>query len=227
MGFDELARGWDTERRIERAKIIGREVLGAIGSAPHGAALDFGCGTGLISFNLHDHFSSIELVDTSVGMIDALNAKISSTGLSHMRGVVADLPGTDALPGPFDVIYSSMVLHHIVDVDTTLASLVRRLAPGGLLCIIELVEDDGSFHSDEKDFKGHNGFAPSWMESTLGDLGLIRINSRIFYNASRMVGETAVDYALFITTGQKAPPDPTGSTPPPRSHAGRKPGDSR
>ncbi|UZQ49991.1 hypothetical protein [Clostridium kluyveri] len=48
-----------------------------------------------------------------------------------------------------------MELHHLIDIRTTLKKLYEMIIDTGYLCIVELVEDDGSFHKLEKDFKGH------------------------------------------------------------------------
>jgi len=39
-------------------------------------ALDFGCGTGLLSFKLKDFFKTITLTDNSEGMISVLQEKV-------------------------------------------------------------------------------------------------------------------------------------------------------
>ncbi len=73
MSFDKYAITWDTEKRVNRAKIIAEEISKTIQIKKRYNALEFGCGTGLVSFNLYDKFESITLVDISKGMIDMLN----------------------------------------------------------------------------------------------------------------------------------------------------------
>jgi len=51
-----------------------------------------------------------------------------------------------------------MTLHHIPDTAKILASFYSLLQPGGVLCICDLDKEDGSFHSHEDAFDGHNGF---------------------------------------------------------------------
>jgi predicted TPR repeat methyltransferase len=83
VGFDEDAKNWDTERRISRAKIIADEIGNAIGSGRNRTAMEFGCGTVLISFNLRDSFKNITLIDSSKGMIDELKCKIQQYKISN------------------------------------------------------------------------------------------------------------------------------------------------
>lgn len=68
MSFNDYAKTWDTDERINRAKIIAQEISNSIEFGKNYSAMEFGCGTGLISFNLHDKFEGITLVDSSKGM---------------------------------------------------------------------------------------------------------------------------------------------------------------
>ena len=76
MNFDDVAREWDNEKRIERAKVIANKIKTTISVTESKMAMEFGCGTGLISFNLSDVFKNITLIDNSEGMINVVNEKI-------------------------------------------------------------------------------------------------------------------------------------------------------
>lgn len=84
MSFDNYAKSWDTDKRIDRAKIIANEISNSIGIKENYSAMEFGCGTGLISFNFYDKFRSIALVDSSKGMMDILNSKIDKYEVTNM-----------------------------------------------------------------------------------------------------------------------------------------------
>jgi tRNA/tmRNA/rRNA uracil-C5-methylase (TrmA/RlmC/RlmD family) len=45
------------------------------------SAVEFGCGTGLVGFQLIENFKSITFVDSSSGMIEQVNKKISGQGI--------------------------------------------------------------------------------------------------------------------------------------------------
>ena len=53
--------------------------------------MEFGCGTGLISFNLTDSFKNITLVDSSKNMIDILNDKIEKYNIQNMKAYKSDI----------------------------------------------------------------------------------------------------------------------------------------
>jgi ubiquinone/menaquinone biosynthesis C-methylase UbiE len=96
-----------------------------------------------------------------------------------------------------------MALHHIIDIETALRSLYKLLKNEGYLCIIELVEDDGSFHKSDKEFKGHNGFNTDKLKEILEKIGFTHVTANTFYNDHKIVEDSKIDYSLFIMVGRK------------------------
>ena len=199
MSFDDAARNWDTPERTERAHALAASILRAIGSAQKTAAMEFGCGTGLISFLLREYFESIYCVDASEGMLDVLRQKIKSTGAGNLIPADTALLEKPELLGTFDVIYSSMVFHHIIDVSARLCALYPLLRPNGLLITIDLDQEDGSFHRAEPGFHGHNGFdrleLAKWMQSS----GFSGIQFETAYEGKK--GD--LPYSLFLCRAEK------------------------
>ena len=91
MNFDIESITWDDERRKNRAKLIAEEISKSIQIEKQYTALEFGCGTGLISFCLNDKFEIITLVDTSKGMVDVLNSKIETFKINNMKAYQIDI----------------------------------------------------------------------------------------------------------------------------------------
>lgn len=203
MDFNTQALTWDNEKRTKRAKVIAEQIAQVVPLKRHYSALEFGCGTGLISFNLFDKLKDITCIDTSQGMIDVLNSKIKSFQVNNMVAYQYDINNESSLVQSFDVIFTSMALHHIVDCETTLAKLYQVLKKDGYLCIVELDEDDGSFHKAEKDFNGHNGFSQKELKMSLDKIGLEELESHTFLKDEKMIDEVRVDYSLFIMKGKK------------------------
>lgn len=130
--FDQKARSWDDDpAKRERADAVAQGIRATIPLRSEMRALEYGCGTGLLSFALRDDFKAITLADTSRGMLQVLAEKISDAGAAQMHPVLlAD--GADALvPSSFDILYSMMVLHHLPDTDASLRRFHELLAPGG------------------------------------------------------------------------------------------------
>ncbi len=202
--FDAAASQWDTERRVARARRIAEEIARAVGPAGRSTALEFGCGTGLISFSLGSRFRHITLLDNSPAMIQEVRRKITADGLTGMVATLGDIAALNdpAFCGrPFDAVFSSMVLHHISDVQAALASLSGALRKPGCLCVVDLVKEDGTFHRDEADFTGHNGFEPSEIVERFEMLGLLAVEAREFYHSTKRIAGRDVPYSLFIATG--------------------------
>ena len=209
MDFNTAAAGWDTERRIKRARIIADEIAASINIKDAHNALEFGCGTGLVSLYLSDRFRHITLVDSSEGMIKELERKLGDAGISNISAVFTDIcSGSKNISTSFqeeiyDVIYSSMAMHHVKDIKALLNTFSSLLRPGGHLCIVDLNKDDGSFHRLEEGFDGHNGFDQDELGSMLEDSGFASVSSRTFYRDKKMIGDVEVPYSLFIMTGAK------------------------
>ena len=74
---------------------------------------------------------------------------------------------------------------------------------GGQLCIVDLDKEDGSFHSQESNFLGHNGFEQKELSQLLEQVGFNNIMSETFYNDERSIGNRNIEYSLFIMKAQK------------------------
>ncbi len=66
----------------------------------HMKALEFGAGTGLLSFLLADRLAEITLMDNSTEMINVIKGKISGQEM-HSYETCFDKPGTGGLSGTF------------------------------------------------------------------------------------------------------------------------------
>ncbi|MEG6586784.1 class I SAM-dependent methyltransferase [Dendrosporobacter sp. 1207_IL3150] len=203
MDFNVQSINWDNENRIKRAKIISEEIASVIDIKEYYSALEFGCGTGLISFNLYDKIKDITCIDTSQGMIEMLNTKIQQNNVKNITAYQHDINNHPSLSDKYDLIYTSMALHHIVDIETTLTRLYKLLKKNGYLCIVDLNEDDGSFHKLEVDFNGHNGFNQNELKKVLGKIGYKELASHTFYNDTKHVDGVEISYSLFVMTGRK------------------------
>jgi len=159
MHFDIQAKDWDNDpMKTKRAKIFAKEITDFIKPNKNWNALEFGSGTGLLSHELKDAFEEITLVDNSEGMINVLNGKIENCGITNFKPLLLDLLEDNLNIGTFNVIFTLMTLHHIIDLNKILSIFNSLLKSNGYLCIADLVKEDGSFHINHPDFDGHNGF---------------------------------------------------------------------
>jgi len=171
--FDDEAATWDDDPSHERRQVaVAQAIKEAVSLSPRMSAVDVGGGTGRLSILLADLVGSVVVTDPSAGMVRVARERIEAAGLSdRLRAVQADL-STDRLDGAYDVVWSSMALHHVQDLDGLLRSLARLLVHGGRLLIADLDEDrDGAFHADKVDFDGHHGFARQRLAEQLARAG--------------------------------------------------------
>ena len=68
--FNLMAIDFDNDNRMERAKVIADEIRLHLTNGHKKTALEYGCGTGLVGFNLIDEFNKVYFVDSSIGMIE-------------------------------------------------------------------------------------------------------------------------------------------------------------
>jgi ubiquinone/menaquinone biosynthesis C-methylase UbiE len=170
MSFDDEAKDWDNDpKKTERAIVFAKEIIDYIKPDKTLDALEFGCGTGLLSFQLKDYFKTITLADNSEGMIKVLVDKIVKEGVDNFKPLHIESLESDLKINEYDVIYTLMTLHHIPDVNNIVNVFNSILKSGGYLCIADLVKEDGSFHSDHDTFDGHNGFDRNELKDILSN----------------------------------------------------------
>jgi ubiquinone/menaquinone biosynthesis C-methylase UbiE len=202
--FDHVAASWDDDPvRRERAQILAEELIPLIRANGLKTGLDFGGGTGLVSFFLLEELEQIDVVDLSEGMIDQTRKKIHAWEVHNIRAFAADLTAVE-WPYRYDCIYTLLTLHHIHDVDGILQRLYDLLLPGGFLCIADLDKEDGSFHSEHPDFDGHNGFDQQELARKMEAAGFTNVGSHIFYTLKKELEDgTSRDYPLFLMFGER------------------------
>ena len=94
--FDIKANDWDKNNvHLERSQVIANQLKEMISFKPGMKALEFGAGTGILSFILSDLFESITLIDNSLEMIRICNEKIASTNSDHIKALQIDLETED------------------------------------------------------------------------------------------------------------------------------------
>ena len=79
MYFDKIAFNWDNLSKQERAQALSDRIKEEVNDASKLTALDFGCGTGLIAFDLTDTFKEIYCTDLSKNMLEVLNNKLTES----------------------------------------------------------------------------------------------------------------------------------------------------
>jgi 2-polyprenyl-3-methyl-5-hydroxy-6-metoxy-1,4-benzoquinol methylase len=197
--FDARAREWDNDRmHMDRSGAIATELEKRIPADRPLRALEYGAGSGILSFLLRDKFSEIVLMDNSKEMIRVCEEKAAYFRTSHIKPLWFNLEHND-FDGKFDIIYNQMVLHHVNDIDTILNKFNALLNPGGLLAIADLYPEDGSFHGP--DVKVHLGFDPAMLIETLKQKGFNHSENKTCFVIKRPT--TGREYPVFLLVAEK------------------------
>ncbi len=102
-------------------------------------AIDFGCGTGLLTLMLLDMGFSVTAIDLSEVMLKQLQAKVANSPESipkRIRYARGGIESLEKLPkNTFHFICESSVLHHVLDYISFVQLSQKLLIPGGVLYI--------------------------------------------------------------------------------------------
>lgn len=203
MSFKNKAKDYDNESRIKRSKIVAKKIIDITINYKNSSIMEYGCATGLIGFNLQNKFRKITLIDSEEEMIKVVKKKIESNNIKNVFPINLNLMNENYNGEKFDVIYTSLTLHHILDVKSIIEKFYNLLNENGILIIFELDEDDGLFHMDSKNFRGHNGFKHQYLEDILSSVDFKNIESKTFFNSTKIVNNLRIPYSIFYIVGYK------------------------
>ena len=199
--FDDEAATWDNDPGHEERQVaVARAIAEEVDLSPRMSAVDVGGGTGRLSILLAGRVGSVVVTDPSAGMVQVAGERIEAAGLGdRLRVVQVDLT-TDRLDGAYDVVWSSMALHHVPDLDGLLRSVAGLLVDGGRLAIADLDEDpDGAFHADKVDFDGPHGFDRERLAEQLARVGFVDVR---FVDATTILKGDR-EFGVFLCTATK------------------------
>ncbi len=201
--FDERAQDWDSDpAKVERAQIVAQAIRACTTLPTQAAGLEYGCGTGLLSFALREHLAHITLADTSEGMLKVLTEKIRQHGIPNMHPTRLDL-ASDPLPASrYHITYSLMVLHHIPNTAAILQQFERLLHPGGWLAIADLDEERGDFHAPGTTGI-HYGFARPALQSLVQAAGFQNQHIQTIYTIHKEINAQKRAFPVFLLCAQK------------------------
>ncbi len=202
--FDPVAAQWDSNPgRGDVARAVGAAILRAVPVQPDWRALDYGAGTGLLTLNLLPSVRSILALDSSAGMLEQLAQKLAAAGIKNVEARKWDLEAAAYPEGGFDLVASSMTLHHLRDVPLVFQRLAGLLRPGGWLAVADLDLEDGSFHG-RRDDVFHLGFERPQIAEWLKTAGFTQVSLQDAHVLPKpnSAGQMR-NYGVFLAVGQK------------------------
>jgi SAM-dependent methyltransferase len=131
-------------REISTAR---KAILAAMKIRPGMAVGDIGAGTGLFEPQLNNAVGAkgkVYAVDLSVAMLEHLNKRVKEENLSRVEVVACTETESGLESGSVDLLFVCDTYHHFEFPQTTLASLMDSLRPGGTLVIVDFERIPGT-----------------------------------------------------------------------------------
>ena len=189
--FNHKAETFDSPKNIFLANLVCQAVEKQIALLSDKEILDFGGGTGLLALPLAKQAQSVTLVDISERMLEQARLKADQQEIKNIQFLEQDLL-VNPLEQQFDLIVVSRVLHHMPDIDATLATFHHHLRENGQVFIADFTKIEPN----------HHGFDLAELETKLAQNGFSSIGSQILYSAEDLfLGNYA---ELFLTVAQKS-----------------------
>lgn len=201
--FSVVAKTWDEKpRRIQLAAAVATAIKEHIPLDRQMDALEFGSGTGLVTFHLQHQLKHVTAMDNAPGMLAVVEEKAVVAKVDNVTTVYSDTTIPSLVGEGYDLIFSSMVLHHIGDINLTLKALISGLKTGGVLALADLVMEDGSFHDNDQGV-AHHGVDPVWLIDQLHQMGLVKGQSVIAHHIVKQRGLEQYEYPVFLVWAYK------------------------
>ncbi|MBU1666837.1 class I SAM-dependent methyltransferase [bacterium] len=197
--FAHKSKHWDAKsRRVQSAKAIADTILENISLNKEMHIMDFGAGTGLLSYCLSHKVGKVTALDNSPSMLEVFKEKSEAfecptVVLEH--DLVHENLYNNII---YDGIVSSMTMHHIEDQEDMFSKMYALLAEDGFIALADLDREDGTFHSDNEGVF-HFGFDRDVLENIAKKVGFKEIK---FYTANTIEKPQAI-YTVFLMTAKK------------------------
>lgn len=201
--FNQAAEHWDKKTmRVRLAEAITEAIRAEIPLHDGLHALDYGCGTGLLSLPLATQLGSLLGVDSAAHMLEVMRDKATAEGLSQVHTQLADFTHEELPEQRFDLIMSSMTLHHVADTAHLFHQFYQISNPGARLALADLDAEDGSFHKDNQ-AQGviHFGFERAALAAQAEAAGFVEVRFVTAYSVHKE--ETGQDYPIFLLLARK------------------------
>lgn len=117
MSFKGRSKDWDNDSRLERSKKVAEKIDEIIGNEKYNSIMEYGCATGLIGLNLCDKFKKVTLMDSEKEMVEIVREKVRKYDKNNIFPIQIDLVNEAYKGDKFDLIYTSLTLHHIPDTE--------------------------------------------------------------------------------------------------------------
>jgi tRNA (cmo5U34)-methyltransferase len=203
--FDQYAAVWDSNPvRVQLNRTLSNLIIERLEPNENQDLLDFGAGTGLVTLALAPYVRKITAVDSSESMISQLQEKMSKIDENIIETITCDLTRESLENRQFDLIISTMTIHHIEDVFALFRKFYHLLNLGGMIAIADLDPENGDFHAGVNAGVFHDGFDRKALEKTLKFAGFSEIKMEKATSLKKPVPEKGIkEFSIFLATAKK------------------------
>lgn len=195
--FNQAAADWDKgDMRQNIAHAVFQTITSRIALLDSMNIMDFGAGTGLLSFKIAPMVKSVVGIDLSEKMLEQLEAK-NSVNL-QVKAICQDIV-TQPLDEQFHGIVSSMAMHHVEDTAALFKTFYHHLKRDGFIAIADLEAEDGSFHTHGNEGVYHFGFERNGLREIIEKEGFEHVRFHHAYTVEKESG----GYPIFVVTASK------------------------
>lgn len=201
--FEKDAQNWDENAgRVMMAQNVASTICKMVPISPEWEAIDYGCGTGLITLSIEPKVKRITGMDSSTAMLSKLKEKVQELELNNVETFLADLERDGTPEITADLISSSMTLHHIADIPSLLKKLYSIVRPGGYIALADLDTEDGTFHADNSGVQ-HFGLDREWLKGELAKVGFKDCGDTTAHVAERDTPNGKKSFPVFLVWGRR------------------------
>lgn len=195
--FAHKSKSWDmNSKRVQNAKGIAELIVNNIKLNKSMELMDFGAGTGLLSYFVAPFVRKIVAVDNSPSMLVEFENKCDE--FSCETEVIEKDLSSETLEREFDGIISSMTIHHLEDTAALLSKLYDMLNDGGFVAIADLDSEDGTFHSDNEGVF-HYGFDRHMLAQYAQEVGF----KDVTFSLANKISKPHREFTVFLMTAKK------------------------
>jgi len=195
--FAHKSKTWDmNSKRVQNAKGIAELIVNNIKLDKTMEIMDFGAGTGLLSYFIAPYVEKIVAVDNSPSMLLEFQNKCDEFSC-HTEVLEKDL-STDTLERKFDGIISSMTIHHLEDIPALFSKFNNMLDEHGFIAIADLDSEDGTFHSDNEGVF-HYGFDRQLLARYAQEAGF----KDVTFSLANRISKPHAEFTVFLMTAVK------------------------
>lgn len=195
--FAHKSKSWDmSSRRVKNAQSISDSILNNIELDKEMVLMDFGAGTGLLSYFVAPQVDTIVAVDNSPSMLEEFREKCKE--FDCKTEIIQKDLSSETIEREFDGIISSMTVHHLKDTSALFSKFYKMLKQDGFIAIADLDIEDGTFHSENTGVH-HHGFNRDSLDTIAKDAGF----SNIQFDTVSTIKKPDRDFTVFLMTAVK------------------------